>query len=1155
MSSVSGAEVKSQQSVASNSSPVPLAPGSAVGLPLDLAPGNDSGCCGGSSSTSCGCASTKPKAQSLQPLTGRTYWRSLEELADTPEFNEFLAREFPTSASEILTSADRRDFLRVMGASLALAGLGLSGCRRWPDEKIAPYAHRPAGRMPGSPVYYATSLELVGLSAGLLVKSYDGRPIKVEGNPDHPGCRIEAGTAEHQLPRGATDLWSQASILDLYDPDRSQKVLNKNSPSTWSAFTAWLTSNMDRLKAANGQGLVVLSEATSSPSVSAMRQQFKAAFPQAEWLEYEALSNHATLNGYMYAYGKPYRPQYAFDKARVVLSLESDYLMEPIAGVSHMRGHAAARRAADAGQGMSRLYVFESGVTVTGANADERVALRSADVAIIAARVAAACNPALQSDLQLLASSGISTSRDDAALNAVVAALLKDLADNRGASIVIAGRNQPAEVHLLAHIINDALGNVGQTVAYSPAPEMLDHLASIRSLCGMMERNEVDTLIMLGGNPAFDAPADLTFADLLPKVPHAVHLSLYANETSAACEWHVNRAHDLESWGDGRGIDGTYTLRQPLIEALFDGKSPAELLAAMLGQHDANAHDIVRRTFDEQLGGNQVDLRWREALHQGVAVGGTWKPEKPTINMGGVSHLLGTFTRLWRAQTPNELEIAFVPAAGILDGRFANNGWLQEMPDPITKLTWDNAAIMNPLAASSRGLKTGDVVLLAVGGREIEIPVLALPGQWTNTITVALGYGRRMPGRICAGAGVDVYPLRTSETMGFAGNASVRPTGRFIAMARTQDHHAIDTIGGRGTQERLPTLFREADFDEYLRNPHFAAHRTHVVHRLSLWEEDHPFQSEEGRKGSQYAWAMAVDLNTCTGCGACIMACQAENNIPIVGKDQVIRGREMHWLRIDRYFKAGTEEQPEAFALMPVMCVHCENAPCEQVCPVAATVHDADGLNVMIYNRCVGTRYCSNNCPYKVRRFNYYDFHRREPHRTQPGMLLQVEPDYYRKPQAHADPLKQMQFNPEVTVRMRGIMEKCTYCIQRVEHARIEAKNAWVQADVGERSPRVAPIADGTIVTACEQACPAQAITFGDLNDPGSRVSRLHEHRRAYQMLEELNTKPRTQYLAKVRNPSVNFSTTGHGHGGAHESGQPAQPHESNGQAGTGGHS
>ncbi len=1044
-----------------------------------------------------------------QPPHGKAYWRSLDELADTPAFREFLHREFPAGAADLIDSGQRRQFLKIMGASLALAGLGLGGCRRWPKEKITPFAHRPPGRVPGLPLHYATSMELGGVASGLLVTSYDGRPIKVEGNPEHP------------TSRGATDALAQASVLGLYDPDRSRNLMTvaggQRTTSSWRAFDEWAGKEFQRLADANakGAGLAVLSEATSSPSVNDLKRRLLARLPRATWHEYEPINNDHELAGSTGVFGSPHRTHYAFERAKIIVSLDSDFLHIHPAAVKHTRDFAATRRADDPQRTMSRLYVFEPGYSLTGANADHRFPVRGADVGIVLGLIAKRLMGELRPSSSIAQQRFEQTTPADVGVEqAAFDRMIEDLDSHRGESLVVAGRRQPAEVHALTHAINEHLGNFGSTVSFSTLPDAQAHLASITDLVNNMAAGAVETLVMLGGNPVYDAPADLEFAHHLGRVPTSIHLSLYDDETSKRSTWHLPRAHYLESWSDARAFDGTLGVVQPIIAPLFGGRTPIELLATISADRLSEGQAIVRRTFASLGRFPDVDRSWKRTLHEGFLAASP-SARQPKIRRKGLGDFVGDIWQRWPGPESEGFELAFAPDASVYDGRFANNGWLQELPDPLTKLTWDNAVLMSPRAARELGVTTGDMVTLTHQGRSVKAAVCVMPGQHARSVTLALGYGRRDIGVIAQDAGFDFYPLRTTDAMGFALGAVIEPTGATYELAQTQDHHALDTISGRGAQERLPSIFREATRQEYLDKPGFANdhHHTgaHVVHRLSLWDENTV-------QGAQYRWGMSIDLNACTGCSACMVACQAENNIPIVGKDQVKRGRELHWIRVDRYFKGNDPERPEAIALQPVPCMMCENAPCEQVCPVAATTHDADGLNVMIYNRCIGTRYCSNNCPYKVRRFNYFDYHKREPVRE--GGALHVTADYYTRPQTDTHPLKQMQFNPEVTVRSRGVMEKCTYCIQRISAAKITAKNAWMKlSDDQKREDLRVTIPDGSLTTACAQACPAGAIVFGDLGDPGSSVAALRGHERSYEMLEELNTKPRTTYLAKLRNP------------------------------------
>jgi molybdopterin-containing oxidoreductase family iron-sulfur binding subunit len=1065
---------------------------------------------------------------------GHAYWRSLDELADTPEFREFVHNEFPSSATELLDAGDRRQFLKIMGAGMALAGLGLAGCRRWPEQYVAPYASRPADRVPGKPEFFATSMERGGVSYGLLATSHEGRPTKIDGNPDHPTAM------------GKSDSYTQASVLDLYDPDRSRFVLSNDAASTYAAFGRWIGGAGARLHQGDGLGLAVLSEATSSPSVSALRDKLRAssAFPEMMWVEYEPLANDEELIGTFRAFGDAaFRPRYDLSKADVIVSFDADILGDHPDMIEMTRGYAANRRADNNAKTMSRLYCFENAMTLTGANADERVALRSAQVLASITWLAAKC---AGDAAGMTAAEAVLSERAKTAL----AHAYEDLSSHTGHGVVVVGRNVSRFAHTLAHGINENFENHGATVSYRPLERAQAgrHVESLRALVDRMNAGEVDTLVVLGGNPVFNAPADLDFAGALARVKNVIHVADYVDETwttrrsaapAGAQDWHINRAHYLECWGDGLAADGTYTLQQPLILPLFDGKSVIEVLATLAGDEMTDGQELVRRTYHDAAG-NTSDKAWRTALHAGFVANSAGEGERPgvlrqatTQAMANIMPLLQTATDGW--------EVRFVTDGKVYDGRYANNGWLQELPQPITKLTWDNAAAMNVASAEALGVKVGDLVTIDVDGRSIEMPVIVVPGVADRSIMLPVGYGRGMKGRICDGAGRNVYAVRSSTAMWNA-NATVRKAVGTYPLATTQDHHAIevDSVGGKGIQNRLAALVRQGTLDEYRDHPNFAKHRTHVVHRLSLWDDDHAIE------GSTYKWAMAIDLSTCTGCSACVVACQAENNIAIVGKDQVLRGREMHWIRIDRYYRfAETGDQEydanalEAVALQPVMCMHCENAPCEQVCPVAATVHDKEGLNVMVYNRCIGTRYCSNNCPYKVRRFNYFDYHRRETPRDQPGALLQVDPEYYTKAQADPGVLKSMQFNPEVTVRMRGIMEKCTYCTQRIQAAKIEAKNAWTKdSDDEKRTTDRIGIPDGVITPACAQACPAEALVFGDLNDSSSRVRALHRHERSYELLEELNVDARTKYLAKLRNPKDGAGhATGGGHGDAPSAG------------------
>ncbi len=1030
------------------------------------------------------------------PATGRTYWRSLDDLANTEEFRRFVENEFPSLAPDTLNGPSRRQFLRLMGASAALAGL--AGCR-WPVEKIAPYGSRPEGRIPGVPVRYATAMDLGGVAAGLLVTSYDGRPIKIEGNPGHP------------VNRGATDAFAQASVLELYDPDRLKGVVEHadGSPSasgfyrSWDEFAAFAKRHFGAIRSSGGAGLAVLSEADSSISLADMRGRFLNAVPQAKWHEYEPVSRDNERLGSRAAFGQVYRTHYALDQADVIVSLDADLLMTHPAAVKHARDFVAGRdvdehgHRRDNGRGMNRLYVVESTYSVTGGMADHRLAVTSAMVAKVACRLAArlaANGLELPVWLEAVVQAGMQHPVGD---DSITEPMAKDLLAARGRGVVAVGPRQPAEVHALAHALNAALGNAGTTVRYTAEPDgdRPTHVESIRALAGDMHDGKVETLLILGGDPVFDAPADVDFAGGLAKVATTLHLTLFANETSQACTWRLPRAHYLESWSDARAYDGTISVVQPLIQPLYDGKTPAEVLALVMGETPASGYDIVRRTFQPLCRAADFESWWQHVLHDGLVSETAWPQAAPTPNAGAWLNKL-TESAGQDGGGGGQVEVVFTSDHHVYDGRFANNGWLQEMPDPITKLTWDNAALICPAMARRLGVISGDVVLLESGDHGLDIPVYVLPGHAEGSVTVPVGYGRTAAGRVGDGTGVNAYRLRTTAAMNVAPAVRITKTERHNPLAGTQDHHAMDTeVGRKAAAERLGMLIREATVEEYAHHPDFARHAVHSPPLISLWQEP---SYEDGHR-----WGMAIDLNKCTGCSACVVACQAENNVPVVGKDEVARGREMHWLRIDRYFK-GPPDDPQV-AHQPVTCHHCENAPCEQVCPVAATTHSDEGLNDMVYNRCVGTRYCANNCPYKVRRFNWFNNHKN---------LSETE---------------KMAFNPEVTVRSRGVMEKCTFCVQRISAVKIAAKN------------EARPIVDGEVVTACAQACPTQAIVFGDLNDPNSRVAALHAEQRSYGMLAELNVKPRTHYLAKLRNPAG--AAHEHGHTGelAHESAPAAQ--------------
>ena len=1010
------------------------------------------------------------------------YWRSLDERDQTPEFVESVHKEFANYLPTGISETTRRDFLKVMGASVALAAA--AGCQpvpgtwpRWPKAKILPHAYRPEDRVPGRPEYFATAMEVGGVAQPLLAKSYDGRPIKLEGNP------------EHAASGGAAGVHAQASILELYDPDRSQGVSSgQGNASNWDSFLAGLHPKWSALSAQRGARLRILSEATSSPSLLSMRARLAEALPAAQWHEYEPISRDSEREGSRFVFNQILRTHYDLSNADVVVTFDADFLTTHPNAIAYTKAFAA-RRQPDGGR-MSRLYAVESRFSVTGSLADHRYPLPSAGIA--QAVWALAAYLVLSEGLTLPAEFGylqnlLERAGRHGTHHPFVPQIAKDLLAHRGHGLVAVGSSQPAGVHALAHILNAALGNVGPVVSYTAdvATDRPSHVDSLRELVRAMNAGEVDMLVILGGNPVYAAPGDIDFAAALPKVGTSCHLSFHADETSSACTWHLPRAHYLEAWGDSQTWDGTYTLAQPLIHPIFDGKTAAEFLAFLIQGHHVTGRDLAHDAFVLRFGS---DGGWRRAVHDGFVRDSAWQRVTPSFAMANWKPRDADFA--WETRS----EVVFFQDTSVYDGRFANNGWLQEFPDPMTKLTWDNAALIHPTTARNLGVDQGDLLHLKYAGKSLQLPAYLMPGQAAGSIAVAIGYGRTF-GRVATGAGFNVNPFRLASAMSVAKDVEVSKAGGSYPLATTQSHHALfNHKQGQGQDQRLPQLFREATLGEYEAHPDFAQHLVHHPPLKSLWTEHSP--------ETQHRWAMSIDLNSCTGCGACVVACQAENNISVVGKKEVARGREMHWLRVDRYFR-GDLDTPEV-AHQVVVCMQCENAPCEQVCPVAATLHSAEGLNEMVYNRCVGTRYCSNNCPYKVRRFNWFN-NQKKTYNT--GELFK------------------MQRNPDVTVRARGVMEKCTYCIQRIKAVTIPARNEQ------------RPIRDGEIVTACAQTCAADAIVFGDLNDPNSRVSKLHDASRSYAMLAELNVKPRTKYLAKIRNPEGRAADgRADGHAGSRDS-------------------
>ena len=976
---------------------------------------------------------------------GKQYWRSLEELADSPAFRELVQREFPERASEWLDPVGRRGFLKLMGASLALAGA--SACTRQPPELIVPYVRQPEEVVPGEPLFYATAMTLGGIATGLLAESHMGRPTKIEGNPEHPSSL------------GATDVFSQASVLTLYDPDRSRSIRHLGEIRPWTAFTAAMRSILNEASPAGGAGICFLSETTSSPTLKAQMAELQARLPLVRWYQYDPVSRDQIHLGAQLAFGEPADVYYRLAGARVIVSLDADLFGPTTPGsVRYARDFADGRRVRGASAEMNRLYVAEPTPTVTGAAADHRLPLAAGRVEAVARAILAGVQGA---DIPSLGPEE---------LDRFVAAAVKDLLAARGQSVFVVGARQPAAVHAVAHAVNAALGNLGTTVVVTDviAGDGRSQTEGLRELVEAMNAGSVRLLVILGGNPVYTAPADLDFAGALRRVPTRVHHSLFEDETSALCHWHVNATHYLEEWSDARGHDGTLTLVQPLIEPLYQGRSVHEVVAVFSDRPERRGYEIVREYWQNapEFAGRSFEEAWRRFVHDGVLPDTALPPKA-----------VGTPQVPPPTETPapaaGSIEVDFAPDPTVHDGRFANNGWLQELPKPITKLTWENAVLMAYSTAERLRVGNGDHVAITVDGRTITGPVWVQPGHAPDAVTVYLGYGRSRAGRVGTGIGYDAYVLRPAGAS-FLRGAEIRRTGEWSSLAATQGHHAME---GRA-------IVRAGTLEQYNHEPEFAQHMAHApAPDMTLYP---PYRYEG------YSWGMAIDQTVCTGCSACVVACVAENNIPVIGREQVIRGREMHWLRIDLYYEGGVEN-PGIYH-QPMLCQHCENAPCEVVCPVAVTVHSSEGLNDMVYNRCVGTRYCSNNCPYKVRRFNF---------------LLYADWD---------TPSLKLQRNPDVTVRSRGVMEKCTYCVQRINEARQRAK-------VEDRTIR-----DGEIKTACQQACPTDAIVFGNINDPDSRVSQLRNEPRNYQVLADLNTRPRTTYLAAIRNinPELGGGPDGH---------------------------
>ncbi|MEM1355542.1 MAG: TAT-variant-translocated molybdopterin oxidoreductase [Planctomycetota bacterium] len=1088
-------------------------------------------------------------------ITGQQYWQSLDEYANSPEFQSKLGEEFAGYEPDEIQSMSRRSFLKLAGASMALAGLTMTGCRRWPEEKLAPFANRPDNYLPGVPNYFASLSERGGVAHPMLVSSFDGRPIKVESHP-------AAGYA--------TDGYDQALTLQQYDPERQRNVLfgkagangTGGRVSSWKAFEKWSKQHLAELE--GGKGVAFLAEPSSSPTQIRLRKKLNEAMPQATWVTWEPLGQGAAIEGSRLALGTPARTHYKVDQAKIIACFDCDFLCSHPSALSNAKGWAVGRKSADKGMlkgehhpeasTMNRMYVAEPGMTITGSAADERLPIKPSRVAHLLTYIAA--------EFGALSGAGAVSPSDDEKKFAGL--LIEDLKQHPGESIIVVGANQPADVHALAHAINRKLGNLDKTITLTqePTADDRDQLLALVGLVQSLNAGEIDTLFILGGNPVFNAPADLKFGEALAKAKHAVHLSIYDDETSAACEWRLPLATHFEAWGDGRWYDGTLGLQQPLILPIFNGRSTIELIGSLIDEGSLaqpTGYELVRGTFREDAVLDGVDFsealdaagydtdneqasgfekNWRRALHLGYV---------PGTSLAGIDAQVGRVAAPVLAE-PAAMEISFRESA-VYDGRFANSAWLQEIPDALTKVVWDNPVRVSVPDAKAASLQYGDMVTVDANGSTVDMPVFVQAGQAEGVMVVDLGQGRTRCGNVGTKVGFDTYPLRSSGAMGFAVAVMGPKQAKGYTLATTSVHHLIEGFspekdataqwgvelraGKKGASGKKGNIIKEGTLSEYKHDLGHIMGHDHGDYALQLFDPpsvspgsdsaDYDRKHPDGPDAynNPHAWGMTVDLTSCLGCSACVIACQSENNIPVVGKEQVWRSREMHWQRTDTYYK-GKPEKPGDIQVvhLPVSCVQCENAPCEQVCPVAATVHDTEGLNTMVYNRCIGTRYCSNNCPYKVRRFNYFDYHAKSPRKDVANPWLNI-PDTQ---QGQAiDKLKAMVFNPDVTVRMRGVMEKCTYCTQRIQRAKITRKNEWARNKSGEygfEHATTKTVPDGTVVTACQDACPTDCISFGDLNDPESKVSQVqNKNKRVYALLSELNHRPRTKYLAKIRNP------------------------------------
>ncbi len=1083
-------------------------------------------------------------------------WRSAGQLEDTAEFRQWLDREFPRAAAEMTNEDDaetsRRSFLKIMGASTALAGFGMAACRR-PEGYIVPYTKAPEWVIPGKATFYASSMPRGTGATPLVVTTFEGRPTKVAPNNLHPDVE-------------GTDAFTQASVLDLYSPSRSRKILK----GAKVAPRADLEAAIAALSADKAAKIGFLFGADDSPTRVRLSKELAGKYSAAKFYQYEALTGDASTDGVKLV------PD--FSKADRILSLDCDFAGNDSQGpvgpfFDRRKPEGKDYSSKPSKDAMNRLYVVEGAFTLTGGMADHRLRIAPSQVAGIAGQVGRA----------LGVSSSVAEISDPKHV-AWVTALAADLKAHAGKSVVLAGSRQSAAVHQLALAINLALGNVGEGKPLAALQSETKGLGTLATLKADIDSGAVDTLVVATpSNPIYDAPADLKFAESFAKLKTSIHLSTRTDATAHAATWHIPAAHYLESWADARTANGVYTIVQPMILPLYvDCVSEVELLLAILSNDGkllngegpkgaaSPSYDAVRATFTA-LGG-EGDKAWKTLLRDGFLAGSKYAAASPTANVSALE-------KTPDAPTAKALEIIFATDSSVFDGRWIDNGWLQEAPDPISKVTWDNAALIAPKTAKELGIydllitpepvssvlgveskfaKVGPdgegenrkqpMIEVTVNGQKLEIAVLISFGQAENTIVIPLGYGQAYDkenelgyapvntshvGLVGVNRGFNAYPLRTAATAYIAGGATVKPTGKRYSMALTQEHSAMY---GRALAREISTMEDEekGGFDAQLANVVKQGNDAHAPPNVYLYQpkSSATFHPDKDGKAAPlindplHQWGLSIDLSSCSGCNACLVACQAENNIPIVGKEQVARGREMHWIRMDRYYATQSDNtfddgNPELVP-QPVACVQCESAPCETVCPVNATIHTEDGLNAMAYNRCIGTRYCANNCPYKARRFNYFDYNKRNP---------LIAHNLYKGPfgETQRGEAPHLQKNPNVTVRMRGVMEKCTYCVQRLKDAVIRQKRGQKQGALEAGKPstdfqvttETLRIPVDSVKVACQDACYASAISFGNLLDEDKGViGRSKKIERNYDLLNYIGTRPRTSYLARVKNPN-----------------------------------